>query len=538
MSEPVRILLVEDNEPDALLIRELLVEARNFSFQLTCVRRLSEALARLDTSPCDAVLLDLSLPDSQGLQTLTAMLGKARTTPIVVLTGHDDETSAVASVQQGAQDYLVKGQVDASLLVRALRYAIERKRTEEALRNAHIQNERLLAAISSILIGVDKNDCVAQWNAVAERTFGIAAEAVVGRPFQDCGIRWDWSEMVRWIAANRGKEVPVRSGDIRYTGPDGRERLAAFTLTSLREEAESEFGFLLVGRDITEQRQLEGQMAHAQKMEAIGRLAAGIAHEINTPTQYIGDNTRFLQDSFADLVKVLEKYREFFAAAQSGNPSPRLPQDIQALGDAVDIEYLTKEIPLAIKQSLDGIERVTKIVRAMKEFSHPGVAEKTPIDINRAIESTVTVARNEWKYVADLVTDFDSSLPLVPCLPGDFNQVMLNLIVNSAHAIGDVVKNHPDGKGKITISTRRDGDWAEIRVSDTGPGIPESIRDKIFDPFFTTKEVGKGTGQGLAIARSVIVDKHGGALSFESEPGRGTTFIIRLPLEATATTET
>jgi len=153
------------------------------------------------------------------------------------------------------------------------------------------------------------------------------------------------------------------------------------------------------------------------------------------------------------------------------------------------------------------------------------------VDLNHAIENTITVAKNEWKYVAEMETDFDPALPPVPCLPGELNQVILNMIINAAHAIADVMGDGSKGKGTIRITTRRDGNWAEIRISDTGTGIPEAIRDRIFDPFFTTKEVGKGTGQGLAIARSMIVDKHGGTIDFETQEGKGTTFIIRLPLE-------
>jgi signal transduction histidine kinase len=166
----------------------------------------------------------------------------------------------------------------------------------------------------------------------------------------------------------------------------------------------------------------------------------------------------------------------------------------------------------------------------MKEFSHPDTKEKIPLDLNHAINSTITVARNEWKYVADMETDFDSSLPLVSCLPGEINQVILNLIVNAAHAIADVVKKGGLEKGKIKVQTRNCSEWAEIRIQDSGTGIPKKVQSRIFDPFFTTKEIGKGTGQGLAIARSVIVDKHGGSIHFETEEGKGTTFIIRLPL--------
>jgi signal transduction histidine kinase len=195
---------------------------------------------------------------------------------------------------------------------------------------------------------------------------------------------------------------------------------------------------------------------------------------------------------------------------------------------AVELEYLQEEIPKAIGQLLAGVDHVARIVRAMKEFSHPGPLEKMPVDINRAIESTVTVSRNEWKYVADLTTDLDPNLPLVYCIAGEFNQVMLNLIVNAAHAISAVLEGS-GRKGTIRISTRLKEKCVEIRVSDTGLGIPEAIQSKVFDPFFTTKPVGKGTGQGLAIAHAVIVTKHQGTISFETAAGVGTTFIIHMP---------
>ena len=189
-----------------------------------------------------------------------------------------------------------------------------------------------------------------------------------------------------------------------------------------------------------------------------------------------------------------------------------------------------EEVPGALSQSLEGVERVAKIVRAMKDFSHPGGDEKVAVDIHRAIENTIIVARNEWKYVADLKTDFQESLPPVPCFPDEFNQVILNLIVNAAQAIADARGNGSRGKGTITVSTRQAGGWVEIRIADTGTGIPEDIRDKIFDPFFTTREVGEGTGQGLSVAHTVVVKNHGGTISVDSEVGRGTVFLVRLPM--------
>ena len=291
------------------------------------------------------------------------------------------------------------------------------------------------------------------------------------------------------------------------------------------------------GTDITERmraeealRQSEIHLLLAQKLESIGQLAAGIAHEINTPIQYIGDNATFLAEAFRDLLRFLEPHTDLADALRNPARTDLVTAPDETVQD-VDVNYLRAEIPKATEQLLEGVAQVARIVRAMKEFSHPGQAEKSPVNINRAIESTVLVSKNEWKYVASLTTELDPELPPVPCMAGEFNQVILNLIVNAAQAIGDVVRGS-NQKGSIRIATRRDGEWVEVRVSDTGTGIPEDIRAKMFTPFFTTKEVGKGTGQGLAMAHAVIVKKHQGTIRFESEIGVGTAFVVRLPLGA------
>ncbi|HOV62107.1 MAG TPA: PAS domain S-box protein [Candidatus Hydrogenedentes bacterium] len=264
--------------------------------------------------------------------------------------------------------------------------------------------------------------------------------------------------------------------------------------------------------DITEAERQEQEARKNQRLEAVGRLAAGIAHEINTPVQYVGDNLEFLGEA-------IEAFRARIEDGASGG----------GVSDE-DIAFFLEEAPRAVSQAREGVARVAGIVRAMKAFAHPGTGEKTLSQLNQDILNTVTVSRNEWKYVADLKTDLDENLPPVPCYPGELNQVYLNLIVNAAHAIGDKVDREKGEKGLITVATRLDGDWAEIRISDTGTGIPASARERIFEPFFTTKEVGRGTGQGLAIARDVVVNKHGGTITFETREGEGTTFIIRLPL--------
>lgn len=291
-------------------------------------------------------------------------------------------------------------------------------------------------------------------------------------------------------------------------------------------------GLLILVQDVTEKHAIDDQWRSAQKMEAIGQLAAGIAHEINTPIQYVGDNTQFLKECWGHAANILELAQQLREEiSEVGGDTPACAQ-FDASIKAADLSYLRAEVPKAIDQTLDGVERVAKIVRAMKEFSHPGSEEKQAVDLNRAVEATVTIARNEWKYIADVELKLDHDLPLVMCLAGEINQVLLNLLVNASHAIAEAEKLTGGNRGTITISTLRDGPWVELRVQDSGTGIPEHIRDKIFDPFFTTKEVGKGTGQGLTLAQTVIVKKHSGQIWFETEPGNGTTFFVRLPLSS------
>jgi signal transduction histidine kinase len=296
---------------------------------------------------------------------------------------------------------------------------------------------------------------------------------------------------------------------------------------------------LVVGRVIEQHRTLldkqriEKQLAQSEKMRAIGQLAAGMAHEINTPTQYIADNARFLQSAFHDMTAMLEVYQRLLQAAVDDTVDDALIEEVQANLRKADLSYLAQEIPVAIEQSLDGVEHIADIVGAMKEFSHPGTDRKQAVDLNHTVEGAITMCRNEWKYVADVVTDFDAELPLVPCLASDIHRVVVNLIVNAAHAIAQAVPAGSSEKRKVTVATRRDGaDWVEIRVRDEGVGIPGDVAAHVFEPFFTTKDVGEGTGQGLAIAHAIVVEKHGGTIQFETQPGVGTTFVVRLPLEA------
>ncbi|HET7132507.1 MAG TPA: ATP-binding protein, partial [Gammaproteobacteria bacterium] len=372
------------------------------------------------------------------------------------------------------------------------------------------------------------------------KRLGYKKEQVLGRSSADFMPAGDTAERrAVWAQLMRGEEVTDWSMQyVSATGEIVDGLLYGAPVLNANLELQ---GAIATVFDVTELRaaqrardQLETELRLSQKLEAIGQLAAGIAHEINTPSQYVSDNLSFLQDAVNSLMPLLSAFEPLLelAARSVETTVPPLDaiDDYRALLKDADLEYIRGEIPLAIQQSRDGVAQIKKIVLAMKEFSHPGADEKEPVDLNRAVEATVMVARNEWKYVADVELELDAAVPVIEAIPSALNQVVLNLVVNAAHAIEDVRRGEGD-KGKIKIATRRHEEFVELTVADSGCGIaPENVA-KIFDPFFTTKKVGKGTGQGLAIVRRVVIDRHGGSIDVQSAPGKGTQFVVRLPIE-------
>ncbi len=400
------------------------------------------------------------------------------------------------------------------------------------LRKANQDLDRILQTMTAAVIVTGPDLRVSKTNVSAVSLLGYTLGEMHGKPM---GEVLPLPEIIEITAGKIAGEIAgkLEKESVLHRKSDGKSIPIYFSLTSIEDGNDDFGGVICLVFDISIRKELEMQLLQAQKLQSIGQLAAGIAHEINTPIQFIGDNTRFLKDEFVNLKEVLDGCRQLIEVSKKGEDSSVIVKQLIEAADRVDTSYLCEEIPKAIQQSLDGIERVTRLVRAMKEFSHPGSTEKQHIDINKAIESTIIVSTNEWKYVAEVETRFDRTLPLIPCLPGEFNQVILNLVVNSAHAIAEANKARGSPKGRISVSTNNVSDHVEIRLQDNGAGIPQEITDKIFNPFFTTKEVGKGTGQGLAIARSIIVNKHGGTIEFDSEVGKGTTFIICLPFRET-----
>jgi PAS domain S-box-containing protein len=365
-----------------------------------------------------------------------------------------------------------------------------------------------------------------------EAVLGVPAAACLAPGFLETCLHPDDKQRaldaVAAVAQQTSSEL-----EARFRRPDGGFIWLKFIASSIAENdtAGSLWPAIVVRGvlfDVTEARRLEMELRQAQKLESVGRLASGVAHEINTPIQFVGDSVHFVRDAMVELLSVVEKYQAVLASVLAERPSLEAAEAARKAEEDADFAYLVENVPKALERSLEGLERVAGIVRSMKEFAHPDRKEMAAVDINQAIRSTLTIARNEYKYVADVELEL-GDIPRVTCHGGDVNQAVLNLIVNAAHAIGDAVAG-TETRGVIGVKTSTDGDSVVIAIRDTGGGIPLEIRERIFDPFFTTKEIGKGTGQGLPIARSVIADKHGGELTFQSELGKGTTFFIRLPV--------
>jgi PAS domain S-box-containing protein len=356
------------------------------------------------------------------------------------------------------------------------------------------------------------------------REMSPAAEFLFGRNGSDT-LPWPMDRLVdARSAGDLGREVrsllaPAHDGrpgttlELTATRRDGRDFQIEVALCPVFD-GDARW-ILATFEDLSESRRLMAQASLAHRLDSVGHLAAGIAHEINTPIQYVGDNTQFLSHAFGELTRALDELPE------GGHRDSKQLEDL---------EFFRTEVPEAVEQSLEGVRRVREIVAAMRIFSHPDSHEIGEVDLAQTVRSAITVARNEWKYVANVQLDLDSSLPLVAGNQAELSQVLLNLVVNAAQAIQDEAGDS-GCKGTITIQTRRRGRWAQIRVADTGCGIPRWAQVRVFDPFFTTKSVGRGTGQGLAISHAVVA-RLGGSIHFDSEAGRGTTFTVRLPLRS------
>ncbi len=429
-------------------------------------------------------------------------------------------------------------------LLGVLRDVTNRRETEERITAAHRRAEHLageLSAEKTLLSDVlrsiphpvywkDRDLRYAGVNAAFLRVRGCSRGAeLLGLRETEIVIMDSLREVLpfaeRRVLASRR---PVESLRVSIPAAAGPPRQLLLSVLPQVDSQGAVYGVIGVAADVTQVRQLERQLALANRLESIGQLAAGIAHEINTPVQFVSDNTRFVTECCQQIIPALRRLQGH-ARGTDGQNHGLSPTELAALLDTLDLDFIAEEMPVALSQSLEGLDRVTNIVRAMKDFSHPG-GERTNTDLNRAVESTVQVTHNEWKYVADCVTSLHPEVGAVPCYEGEIKQAVLNLIVNAAQAIGE--KQERTGstrRGRITVRTRRVRDTVTIEVADDGPGMTAEVRARIFDPFFTTKPVGRGTGQGLSMVHATIVQKHHGAIEVRSRPGEGAQFVIALP---------
>lgn len=507
-------------------------------------------LALAERQPYAVAFVAMRLPDGwSGVETVERMWQLDPTLQVVLCTAAADALGREVMGCLGQTDRLLIlkmpyevaeiAQLATALthkwnMQRQLEHQLEEMSEAVAARTGELQeardySEQLLGAIASLLVEVDSEFKVRRWNQLAQDLFGLTADQAVGVHFAELPIDWVDVDHVRSMVCRTGTDADRRT-EIEFRDGEGRHRVIG--VSTYRVGSDGVFnGALVLGTDLTDKRQLEQQLQAAQKLEAVGQLAAGVAHEINTPMQYIGDNVEYLRSCFKQVLKPIEICLQLVNPELESAEQQELLESLAASFKPKKLASILKQVPGAFEDSIEGVRTVSTIVRAMKEFSHPGSEDRTPVNLNDALETTLTVARNEWKYVAEVDLDLEPELPQVPAFPGELNQVFLNLIVNAAHAITDRFGEDSMERGRIGVSTQNCDGEVEVRISDTGCGIPAAIQDRIFDPFFTTKDVGRGTGQGLAIAYNAIVQKHGGKLWFETQEGVGTTFVVCLPLE-------
>ena len=530
MSKEIVVLIVDDEKPIRDLIVSFLTRDSYLCFTAEDSAGAKEILAE---GKVDLLISDINMPGESGIELIRWVKKEYSDVGIVVATALGNPIEAETVLKEGVYGYIVKPFNKNMVLItvdNALR--IRKMELEEKQQKKELESQ-LQTLFDNLPVGIGLID---------EKMSFLKFNRKIAEWFPQVSDTTNLDSLLRESVDKGAEQLPQ---SFRPDFLEHRPCISTFRLQSaygdrefnivlypLVEEQRTGGRAVIMVEDLTEKLQMERELLQAQKLETIGQLAAGIAHEINTPIQFVGDNIQFLGDAFADLKELFNHLSNEIGILPDNKVNSSLKQRFTEAREAADLDFLFEEIPKTITQSLEGTGRVASIVRAMREFSHPGESEKVPTDINRVVESTIIVSRNEWKYVAEITTDLAAGLPVVPCLPGELNQVLVNLIVNSAHAIEQRVEAGEYEKGTIRLSTEYTHDSVVVRVADNGGGIPEKIRERVFEPFFTTKLIGKGTGQGLAIARSIIVDKHSGTIDFQVEKGIGTTFLISLPINS------
>jgi PAS domain S-box-containing protein len=550
-STSVRILIVEDDEIDAAQTRRLLSQSALSEADIRWAGSLEEALRMLATGEFDVMLLDLNLPDSNGLSTLVAVHKVHPRIAKIVVTGHGGEELGCKAVSQGAQDYLVKEEFDTAVLTRAIRYSLERKKSEQALWESRSKLNAMLESLSDPTVMIDRTLTIIWANEANRQLFGDDAEGCKCYAFyhnrdKPCGP----SDCMVVRAFRDGQ---AHHQDIQIADAQGRDRCFHWTANvALRDCDNMPTTVIAVARDITERktseenlivaytqveranrelREMQSQLVQSEKLASIGQLAAGVAHEMNTPVGFVACNFETLDAYLKEILELLALYHRLADCVEGADKIERLRtlQQIKEAKRQMQFDRILDDLQGLFEDSREGLSRVTNIIQNLRYFSRLDQAgDLAAYSVNDGIRATLTVARNEIKYDAEVKTEFDD-VPLVFCNSGQVNQVFLNILVNAAQAIRSQAREMP---GTIVVRTYcRDSDVV-CEIEDDGPGIPQDKVSRVFDPFYTTKPAGKGTGLGLSVSYDIIVNKHKGQLSVESEEGRGTKFTIVLPVNS------
>lgn len=559
--EDFRKILLADNESDEFLdaaaafFGESTSKNHGIDASLECASQGEEgvALCREAVSagtPFAVAFVDMRMPPGwDGLKTISELWKVDPKLQVVICSAYSDYSWTQIREALGATDRLLilKKPFDNSEVLQLATALIEKRYVTEqaALRTSQLealveertkhlhQAEResalLISAIDSMLVSLDQTGRVTRWTETSEALFHLSPEEAIGQKFTELPIQWEAPASVEQLLQQNSNR-----SEVTFCDHNDQYRIMGMSSYPIMDEGLHK-GTLLIGLDLTGHRSLELQLHQAQKLESVGQLAAGVAHEINTPMQYVGDNLGFLEKKVAQLEPIIEALQQFLTAEADSKDSA-LSHLNSSMANIKTNRFIASLLE-AISDSREGVHHVSKIVTAMKEFAHPGLEEKIPVNVNRALESTITVSTNEWKYVADVITEFDESNPTVNALPVELNQVFLNILVNASHAVSDITDAGSKGKGTIVVRTEVIDGFLQVSIQDSGAGISEKNQAKIFDPFFTTKDVGKGTGQGLSIAHAVVVHQHGGRLWCESIQGAGTTFFIQIPIESEAVSD-
>ncbi|MDJ0763767.1 MAG: ATP-binding protein [Myxococcota bacterium] len=498
--------------------------------EVRAVEGLSEALTSIEQIPPHVLIFAASA--ETGVDTLLNRASVLDPTMQVLAVGDPGAAANEASYKVGSTQIVSREELLAAPLAiveKALACFSERESAAGHQDDTASYGDKLLACISSALIGLNGYGVVRLWNSTTQDTFGLPGPKALGRPFAALPIEWRDEDVVDKIYEASLRETPTRIDDLRFVGPSGKERFLGMTVNPIPGRNPARRGMLILARDITDVKAVSARLLNAQKLESIWELAGGMAHEINTPLQYITDNLDFISDAIRDITSIIEKIQP---AMEQCGAHEEMAAEMRTLKEKIeqsDVSYLAEETPLAIDQTREGITHISKIVGAMISFSAPNSLDKVAVDINQAIGSTLTISAPQWKEVAEVETDLQEGLPPVHGMPGDLNQAFLHIIVNAAQAISERAQQAGGHHGKISIKTRSDGDGIGVSIADNGMGIPDDVLPRIFEPLFSTKEVGSGHGQGLTVARAVIVEEHGGDIQVHSVTGEGTEVTMRLP---------